>query len=295
MNQRALLLVNPEARRGEAARRQVIEHLEQQGLEWVEESGDDPLQFPDCIRHYHREIDLVIIGGGDGSVSAAVPGLLDTNLPLGILPLGTANNLARTLQIPSSLPEACRVIAEGRIQRVDLGWVNGHYFFNIASLGLSAEINRRVSKRLKRHWGVLAYIVTGLQVIWQVRPFEADIQWNHQSIQVKTLQITVGNGRYYGSGLVIAEDATIDDGRLDLHSLEIQHWWEMLPLIPSAVRGKSIMGQGVRTLEAKEIHLHTATPKAINTDGEQTTQTPAHFRVLPKALSVFRPSVIGDW
>ncbi|HEY9651522.1 MAG TPA: lipid kinase [Coleofasciculaceae cyanobacterium] len=291
MSQRALLLVNPQSRRGEAARRQVIEHLEQQGLEWVEESGEDPLKFPDFIRRYHREIDLVIIGGGDGSVSAAVPGLLDTNLPLGILPLGTANNLARTLQIPPSPPEACRVIAEGRIQRIDLGWVNGHYFFNIASLGLSAEINRRVSKRLKRRWGVLAYIVTGLQVIWQVRPFDADIQWNNHSIRVKTLQITVGNGRYYGSGLVIAEDATIDDERLDLHSLEIQHWWEMLPLIPSAVRGKSIMGQGVRTIEAKEFHLYTATPKAINTDGERTTQTPAHFRVLPKALSVFCPSV----
>lgn len=106
-----------------------------------------------------------------------------------------------------------------------MGWVNGHYFFNIASLGLSAEINRRVSRRLKRHWGVLAYIATAVQVIWQVRPFHAQIRWKDQSIRVKTLQITVANGRYYGSGLVIADDATIDDERLDLHSLEIQNWW----------------------------------------------------------------------
>jgi len=220
MSQRALLLVNPHARQGEAARSQVIQQLQQQGFELVEESGEDPQRFPDLIRHYHQEINLVIIGGGDGSVNAAVPGLLDTNLPLGILPLGTANNLARTLKIPPSVSETCHIIAEGQVQRIDLGWVNGHYFLNIASLGLSAEINQRVTKHLKRRWGVLAYMATGLQVIWQVRPFGVEIQWNNQSIQVKTLQITVANGRYYGSGLVIADDATIDDERLDFHSLD---------------------------------------------------------------------------
>jgi YegS/Rv2252/BmrU family lipid kinase len=290
MSQRALLLVNPHARRGEATRRQVIEQLQQQGFELVEESGEDPQRFPDLIRHYHQEIDLVIIGGGDGSVNASVPGLLDTNLPLGILPLGTANNLARTLNIPSSLPEACRVISEGQIQRIDLGWVNGHYFFNIASLGLSAEINRRVSKRLKRRWGVLAYMATALQVIWQVRPFWVEIRWDDQSIEIKTLQITVANGRYYGSGLVIADDATIDDQMLDLQSVEIQHWWEILPLLPAAVRGKSVTGRGVRTIKGKDIQLYTRKPYPINTDGEQTTDTPARFRVIPQALSVFGAS-----
>jgi len=289
MSQRALLLINPHARRGEATRRQVIQQLLKHGFELVEKSGEDPQRFPDLIRQHHKEIDLVIVGGGDGSANAAVPGLLDTNLPLGILPLGTANNLARTLNIPDSLPAACRIIAGGRVQPIDLGWVNGHYFFNIASLGLSAEINRTVTKDLKQQWGVLAYIATALQVIWQVRPFQVQIRWNNQSIQVETLQITVGNGRYYGSGLVVADDATIDDQNLDLNSLEIQGWWEMLPLIPTAMQGKSLVGRGVRTIKAKEIQLYTESPYPINTDGEQTTQTPAHFRVIPRALSVFLP------
>ncbi len=162
----------------------------------------------------------------------------------------------------------------------------------IASLGLSAEINRRVSKRLKRDWGVLAYIATAVQVIWQVRPFPAEIRWKEQSIRVKTLQITVANGRYYDSGLVIADDATIDDERLDLNSLEIQNWWEMLPLIPGALRGKPFRGRGVRMIEAKEIELYTESPRSINTDGERTTETPALFRVLPHALSVFCSSSI---
>jgi YegS/Rv2252/BmrU family lipid kinase len=259
------------------------------GFVLIDKSGENPKYFPDLIRQYREQIDLVIVGGGDGSANAAVEGLLDTGLPLGILPLGTANNLARTLGIPSSLPEACQIIAQGCLHRIDLGWVNGQYFFNIASLGLSVEVNRRVSKKLKRHWGVFAYIVTALQVIWTARPFRVEIRWDNQSIHVKTLQITVANGRYYGSGLVIADDAAIDDQKLDLHSLEIRHWWEMLPLIPTALRGKSVTGKGVRTIRSEEIHLSTRKPYAINTDGEQTTQTPARFRVIPQALSIFVP------
>jgi len=161
---------------------------------------------------------------------------------------------------------------------------------SIASLGLSAEINRRVSKRLKRRWGVFAYMATALQVIWQVRPFWVKIRWDDQSIEIKTLQITVANGRYYGSGLVIADDATIDDQMLDLQSVEIQHWWEMLPLLATAVRGKSVTGRGVRTIKGKDIQLYTRKPYPINTDGEQTTDTPARFRVIPQALSVFGAS-----
>jgi diacylglycerol kinase family enzyme len=123
-----------------------------------------------------------------------------------------------------------------------------------------------------------------------VRPFWVDIHWEGQSIEVKTLQITVGNGRYYGSGLVIADDATIDDQRLDLQSWEIKHWWEPLPLVFAALRGKSATGKGVRIIQGKDIELYTRRPYPINTDGERTTETPARFRVIPQALSVFVPS-----
>ncbi len=289
MSKRALLLVNPHARRGKNALLQAMQELPQLNIEIIEGKSNNPADFAKIIRQYHQQVDLVIIGGGDGTVNAAVEGLLDTDLPLGILPLGTANNLARTLNIPSSLPQACQIIAGGKVKPIDLGWVNGKYFFNIASLGLSAEVNRRVSKRLKRHWGVFAYIVTALQTLLTIRPFWVDILCDDESIEVKTIQITVANGRYYGSGLVIADDATIDDQTLDLHSLEIQHWWEILPLIPAALRGKSAIGSCVRTIKGRDIRLHTRKPYPINTDGERTTETPARFRVIPNTLQVFVP------
>ena len=296
MKRRALLLVNPQSRRGQEAEEIAIAQLQQLNVDLLIPPRASAKEYPDLIRHYQSEVDLVIVGGGDGSVNAAVDGILDTELPLGILPLGTANNLARTLGIPGDIAQACEIIAQNHTQKIDLGWVNGQYFFNIASLGLSAEVNRRVSKRLKRHWGVLAYIVTAMQVLWTARPFWVDIHWQGRSVETKTVQITIANGRYYGSGLVIADDATIDDQRLDLHSLEINHWWEILPLIPAALRGKTVTGNGVRMIQANDIEIMTRKPYPINTDGEYTTHTPARFRVIPQALSLLvpLPSAGGD-
>ena len=287
MKQRALLLVNPHARKGREAQMQATHQLQALGFELLQESAENPQYLPEIIRQYRHRVDLVIISSGDGTVNAAIEGLLDTQLPLGILPSGTANNLARSLKIPPSLPEACKIVAAGKIRRIDLGWVNGKYFFNVAGLGLSAQINRRVPKAWKRRWGVLAYAAVALKLLWQSRPFEAEIRWNNQSIQVKTFQITVCNGRYYGSGLVVAEDAAIDDQRLDLYSVKTQHWWELLALLPAIVQGKK--APGVLTLQGKEINIYTKEPAWIDTDGELTTTTPAQFRVIPQALPVFVP------
>lgn len=286
---RSLLLVNRHARHGQRRIHHAISHLRSLGFELIVEFADHPQQMPDLIRRYRERVDLVIVGGGDGTLNAAVEGLVDTQLPLGILPLGTANDLARTLGISNSLPEACQIIANGQVRRIDLGWVNGKHFFNVASLGLSVQITQGLTKEAKQRWGVLAYAATALQVIWQARPFGAEIRWNGESIRVKTIQIAVGNGRHYGGGMTVAHDATIDDQRLDLYSLEIRHWWQVLALLPAMWRGRHSTLPGVRALHGQEIEVYTRKPRAINTDGEITTHTPARFRVIPHALPVLSP------
>ncbi|MDB9510002.1 lipid kinase [Kamptonema animale CS-326] len=286
---KALLLVNQHARSGQKLLSQATRELQALGFELIQESTDSPHHIPDAIQRYKNQVDLVIIGGGDGTLNAAIEGLIKTDLPLGILPLGTANDLARTLGIPTSLPEACQVIAAGQIRRIDLGWVNGKYFFNVASLGLSVQITQRLTKEVKRRWGILAYAATALQVIWQSRPFRAEIRVNNQSIRVKTIQIAIGNGRYYGGGMTVAEDATIDDQRLDLYSLETKHWWQIVALLPAMRQGNHASWPGVRALHGQEIEVRTSKSRRINTDGEITTHTPAIFRVIPKALAVFAP------
>ncbi len=284
------MLVNRQSRRGKQSLSQATEQLRQLGLELVEESTGDPERLSEVICQYRDKVDLVIVGGGDGTLNAAAAGLVEAQLPLGIIPLGTANDLARTLGIPTSISEACTIIATGQKLPIDLGWVNGKYFFNVASFGLSTRITQQLTKSAKKRWGILAYAATALQVLWQTRPFWAEIRLNGESVRVKTVQISVGNGRFYGGGTPIAHDATINDQLLNLYSLEIQHWWQIIPILPAMSRGRQATWPSVVAREAQEIEVFTRRPQQINTDGEITTQTPAHFRVVPQALSVMVPA-----
>jgi YegS/Rv2252/BmrU family lipid kinase len=286
---RALLLVNRQSRYGQKYLSEAISQLKQLGFIVLEELTEDPLKLPDIIRHYHHQVDLVIIGGGDGTLNAAIEGLVDTQLPLGILPLGTANDLARTLEIPVDLPKACQVIATGQYQRIDLGLVNDKYFFNVASCGLSVQITQRITKEDKSRWGILAYLSMALKMIWQARPFRAEIRINGEEIRIKTIQIAIGNGRYYGGGMAVSYDAKIDDQRLDLYSLEMHHWWQILFILPALWRGRHADLPGVRTLQGTEFEIYTRKSRSINTDGEITTSTPATFRVIPQVISVLVP------
>jgi YegS/Rv2252/BmrU family lipid kinase len=291
VNSRALLLINRHARQGQKRIIEVTYYLEKLGFKLKEESTENPKHLAEIIRHYQNEVDLVIVGGGDGTLNAAVDALVETQLPLGILPLGTANDLARTLGIPNSLDEACKIIAYGELRRIDLGWVNGKHFFNVASMGLSVKITQRLTKEMKRRWGIFAYAVTALQVIWESRPFSAEIRMKEQSFRVKTVQIAIGNGRYYGGGMAVVHDATIDDQRLDLYSLEMEHWWQIIPLLPAMRKGRHILWRGVRALQGQQFEIYTRKPRPINTDGEITTYTPASFKVIPKAITVLVPPI----
>jgi YegS/Rv2252/BmrU family lipid kinase len=266
-----------------------ISHLASLGFDLVTESSQDPRKISDIIRQHGNQVELVIVGGGDGTLNAAIAGLVDTQLPLGILPLGTANDLARTLGISNALPEACEVIKSGKLLPVDLGCVNGQYFFNVASLGLSVMITQRLNREVKQRWGVLAYGITALQVLLQSVPFTAEIQMNGELKRVKTVQIAIGNGRHYGGGLTVAEDAAIDDEQLDLYSIEVDHWWQMLPLIPAMRSGTHASWSWVRAMRGREIEISTKRPYSINTDGEITVTTPAHFHIVPKAVKIFVP------
>lgn len=286
---RALFLVNHHSRRGKETAEMALKQLQNLGIEIVEGFTDHPQQLPEVIQQHQDQVDLVIVGGGDGTLNAAAAGLVNTNLPLGILPLGTANDLARTLGIPTTLPEACQVIAKGEVKYIDLGQVNGKYFFNVASLGLSVEITQNLTKEAKRKWGVLAYAATALQVLWQARPFRAKIYFDGEVIPVKTIQIAVGNGRYYGGGMVVAADAAIDDERLDLYSLETQHWWQIITLLPAMRQGNHALWPGVRSIYGQEFEVVTSKRRAINTDGEITTHTPAKFSIVPRALAILVP------
>ncbi len=291
MTKRALLLINRHSRKGQQNFAKVIDALNELEFELTSVPVKRSESLNQVVRQYAPQVDVVIVGGGDGTLNAVADSLVEMKRPLGILPLGTANDLARTLQIPLTIPEACRVIADGQIKQIDLGWVNGKHFFNVASLGLSVQITENLSKGAKRRWGILAYALSAIQVLSQTRPFRAQIRINDDElIRVRTIQIAVGNGRFYGGGMAIAEDAKIDDRRLDIYSLELEHWWQIFPLLHRLPQGQQNLLSCVQTFQGETVEILTTKPQDINTDGEITAQTPATFRVIPQALAVFVPS-----
>jgi diacylglycerol kinase (ATP) len=286
---RALLLINPKSRNGNASKDKAIDILKRAGWELIHPEESTKGDFAACVRYHCDKIDCVIVGGGDGSMRAALAGVIETALPMGILPLGTANNLAKNLDIPFDLEKSCGIIATGFTRAVDVASVNGVYFFNVSGLGLSTQINKKVPHDLKKKWGPLAYAIAALKVMTRTRPFRATIEIDGKTTHVRTLQITVCNGRHYGAGLQISDEATIDDGWLDLVSLELDRWWRGLKLLPAMIKGKHDLKKGFRVGQGKEITIITRHPMALDTDGDITAVTPAHFRILPGAVKIFAP------
>lgn len=286
---RALLIVNQHARRGAEAAEEARSVLEEVGLDVACFQPPEGMTTAQAIVEGIQlgGIDRVVLGGGDGTLNASIPGLLQTGLPLGILPLGTANDFARSLGLPSTLPEAAGVIARGRIRSVDLGEVNGHKYLNVASIGFSTELSRGLRADMKRRWGVLGYGLAAVKLLWRVRPFSATLAYNGTVDRVTTLQVSVGNAKHHGGGMTVAQDAKPDDGLFDVYSLEVRHWWRLVALVPWLRNGTQGRWDDVRTFQTQELELRTRRPRQVNADGELTTTTPAKFQIHRAALQVF--------
>ena len=183
----------------------------------------------------------------------------------------------------ASLPKATRA-------PIDVGSVNGELFFNVASIGLSAEVAQTLTPDLKRRFGKLGYAVAALRVLAHARPFRARIVGGGREIGSLTLQIAVGNGRFYGGGNVVTKSAAIDDEILDLYSLEFREVWRLLLLLPLFRRGQHTKRPEVRDLRGQEFEIRTRRPRPVDADGELVTQTPAKFKVLPKAIEIIVPA-----
>lgn len=247
---------------------------------------ESPGEFSTLIEKHAKEIDLVVIGGGDGSVRSGIAGLLKTKLPLGVIPLGTANNFARNLGIVGDVEVACDVLVEGEEKIVDVAEVNGFYFLNVAGLGLSTDVNQTVPKEFKRTWGVIAYIVWAFKTWSKSRAHHVWITCDGKKKKVRTHQLTICNGRFFGNGLTIAPEAEITDGKLDLISLESRTLLHGIGHLIKFIFGTTAKRDGFVRLSGEELEIRTSKPKDIDTDGEILTQTPAVFKVHRSALRV---------
>lgn len=286
---RIVLLTNSNARKVQESDEQIRDLLSNLQVSIVNKDNYEPKDFETAISRHAKEINGVVVGGGDGSMNAVVPSLLKYNLPLGILPMGTSNNLSRNLGISSKLEEACKIISERKTKAIDLGKVNGFYFLNVAGMGISNTVNRNVPNVLKKYLGMVAYMVTALNVFKNYKRFRADIKTPEASLCVRSVQISVCNGQFFASGVKIAPDAAIDDGVLDLCSIHVRSWFEIPKVISDFKKGIVKEEHSALLKQSREFTITTSRPILIDTDGEIRSQTPAKFEIVPKAINVFAP------
>ena len=287
LKRRMLVLINAKASRGKENIHPILDRLAAAGFTLVVESSLPKNSVSDAIVARRNDVDCVLVCGGDGTANSAARGLMKTQLPMGLLPMGTANDLARTLDLPLQLEQAADIIIGGHTVAIDVASVNDHPFFNVASLGLSAELARGLSPETKRRWGRLSYALAAARVLVAARPFTAWISCKDERVRVKTLQVAIGNGRHYGGGNVVEASATIDDGELDLYSLELKSVLQLALMLPSFRKGQHGTWKEVRTKRDVEFVIETRTPRPINADGELVTETPGHFKMHRSAVRVF--------
>ena len=282
-----LLLFNPQSRRGEdidqartilSRRRQVL--VREVG------AGSNPRELVSALR---GTIDRLVVAGGDGTIHALLPWILESDLPLGVLPLGTANDLAGTLGLPKDPAEAALVIEAGHIRRVDVGVVNGHHFMNAVGVGLGARLTRELTREAKARWGVAAYFTTLVQVYRDTRPFRAVVECDDRRLALRALQITIGNGRQYGGGMLISDEATVDDAQLDVLCIEPRPLSDLLWHAVAIRRGQARESPVARTARGRRVRITTRRPLDVTADGELVTTTPVEIEVAPRALRVFAP------
>lgn len=245
--------------------------------------------FNQLIEKHAAERPLVLVAGGDGSANAVLKSLLKHDLTLVLVPSGTANNLARTLEIPKQTEEALALIQSGSPRMIDVGVVNEIPFLNVVGLGLGTQVNRVVRSELKKWLGAWAFVLTALKVAVRMTPFRFQLEYDGQIHQGKSWQVSICNGRNYGNGLVIHEDASLYDETLHGLSTESKKWWHAFILIPSLITGKFQGQKDVSTFQAKEMKLTTKRPMHVDVDGDIKTKTPLLIGIHPKTLRILVP------
>lgn len=288
MSLSTLMICNPGSRSGSAAVDSLRERLS--ALGGVEfRKPNSPNEVPELIRQYGSQVERIVLGGGDGTINLALDALIEVDRPLGILPMGTANDLARSLNLPDNLERALDVIVLGHSQRIDVARANDVSFVNAIGMGLGPRMTREMDSDEKARFGVLAYLMGIARALRGQRHFQARIDFDGKTREYTCLQITVANGIHYGGGMTIADDAKLDDGRLDVLVVRYQGY---LSLLGNAFRLRSGDMRASGTMHhfrGREVSITTQPGQDVTADGEFLTETPVECNVYPKCLEVFTP------
>ena len=284
---------------GARANQPQLRHL----VDWVRERGHqvtprvtwepgDATKF--AVEASRDGADAVVAFGGDGTVNEVVNGLVGTQTPLGIVPMGTANDFARQAGIPmEDADHAMDIVLRGTPTAIDVGELNGRAFINVSTGGVGAEATAETAPGRKQKLGALAYAITGVKKLTGLRARRA---WFHApgfEHRGDYLLFAVGNGRSTGGGTLITPRADVQDGLLDVCIIDALPRAEFARLVLLVKRGEHLGHPAVRYLQVPELIIEGSRALAVNVDGEPVNARRLHYRALPSSLRVFLPQLPG--
>ena len=287
----AALIVNAQSRRGQAMFEEACAALK--GLPFPVDAHavekPDKLE-PTLKKALSKKPELVILGGGDGTISGLVDLLVGKDVVMGVLPLGTANSFCRTLGIPLDVPGAVAVLNDGVRKRIDLGMIGDDYFANAATLGIAPKIAETVPHGLKKVLGRAGYLTWAAYQYAKFRPFKVTVTPKGEApTTIKCVEVRIANGRFHG-GQELMETAAVDSGEIVIECVRghfkrrlIANWAANLLRLPSR-------REDVVEFHAKELRLDSAKPLPISIDGEVLAHTPVTAKVADDVIDVMVPA-----
>lgn len=234
-----------------------------------------------------EEVDIVVACGGDGTVQKVASGLLYSDSSLGIIPLGNGNDLIKSLEIPSGMAAAARILKRGEIRPFDVGQCNNTIFVNTLGFGFDGLANHYAG----RMGGVLRYIrypAAALKAVFTHIPFNVTITENGESFESRLIMVTAANGRAEGGIFWIAPEASVRDGLLDLVMIKPVQRWKLPFLLPLFCMRKPRLTKAYSVHRVESCEIRFEYPVAVHLDGEMlnTTESTFHISVLPGALNI---------
>jgi diacylglycerol kinase (ATP) len=294
--QRVAVIINPisgAGRRRDVARRRAelaASLIEQRRLDAevfvTERQGHARLLAEAALR---RGVTLFVAWGGDGTVNEVASALVHSSASLAIVPSGSGNGLARELGIPFDPVAAFDVAVHGRAELMDAGEIDGHLFFNIAGFGLDARVAHRFAETGLERRGFARYLELAARELLTFRPVEYTITTDGSSVRVLPLIVAIANSRQYGNGALIAPNARIDDGKLDVIVVSHRSPLAVLRHARRLFSGTLARVPGVSMTPAVTVNISSATSLVYHVDGEpHTGGRSVNARVRPAALRVMR-------
>jgi len=286
---KAILVVNGASRIGADSFDPAVAALEEAGVDLIDTVLiKKPGRCQKAVAEAVERAPMVIVGGGDGTLSSTIDFFKDRDTVFAILPLGTANSFARALGIPLDLEGAVGVIAKGEKRRIDLGCIDGDYFGNSAAIGLSPMIAKTVPHRLKKFLGRFGYAAWAAKVAVGFRPFRLTIRDGRTVATVWASEVRIANGGYFG-GVELVEEAELDSGEVVVqivtgktsHNLA-KSWLSNLLRLRNRDKWQA-------EIRARQVRLETKPVMDVTIDGELSTKTPITVSVVPKAVAIAAP------